>query len=403
MAEKLIQKDNKNNIEIDFSIYENEPEQLFSLVQERLKTHNYEEAIEIQEKSIQLAIKKFGGENKIELAEFYNNYSYAIIQKLYFLYNNYYNYKIEKVNSNNYQEKGEKIERNADKIDEEKQVLKTNINEEEIENDDIMDDGNVAFINLNSANLILKEYLKKYDNIEPKTLEKKIINYYLQLSHNYCLLANLEKIFSNYIKANNYYKLSIGICKKYDDQFSRNLASLYFEQAQIMDLDPKNCLLLLYKSKLIMEYHLQKELDKGKVDIKFNIDEKNLDLNDLSNDDTRIFQNRELLEDIRIVKSLEQNNKIKDFVEIIKSLDQKIEDLNLEIKEYNSYILKKKEKKRKEGENTNNNCKNDGDNKDINESKKICNITFFKKKRIESSNGIDDLKIPEDINIKEKI
>ena len=74
--------ENEKNKEIDYSPYEEQPEKLFSLAQENFNKNKFEEGIEILEKSIMFAIKKFGGEEKIELAQYYNQYADGLIRKL---------------------------------------------------------------------------------------------------------------------------------------------------------------------------------------------------------------------------------------------------------------------------------------------------------------------------------
>ena len=221
----------------------------------------------------------------------------------------------------------------------------------------------------------------------------------MQLSNNYSLFASLEKINSDFKKANDYYKLSIDICRKYDKKFSRNLAGLYFEQAQIMDFDPKNCLLSLYKSKIIMEYYLQIELDKINLGIKLDIDEKDLDLDTLSHESELIFKNKDLIiKNDQIIKASKENSDIEEFVDIIKDINIKIEDVVLELKEYNNY-LKIREQMKKEGE------KQDCFNTNIDMSK-VMDLTKFamiKKKRTEPINDKSDINKPEEINPKEKL
>ena len=391
--------DKKENI--DYSLYKDEPEKLFSLSKEDFKKNKFEEGIEILEKSIELAIKKFGGEDKVELAQFYNKYSDGLIQKLMESNDDPLNFQKEESLIKNFSKNKKDSENKIDILNEErnKETENINIGEKNTEaNEEIIEDEEIAFANLNAANLLLKNYLKEYDEKEPKSLDKNIIKYYIQLCENYNLFANLEKINSDFKKANYYYQLSIDICKKYDNKFSRNLAGLYFEQAQILDFDPHKCLLSLYKSKIIMEYHLQMELDKTNLPIKFNIDEKELDLETLSYDNKIIFKNKELIKGEDIKKACKDNCNIEEFVDIINDIDIKLEDVILELKEYKNY-LKAKEEMKKEGE------KQDCFNKniDMNKVTDLSKITLIKKKRTEPINSSDDIKKPEEIKEKEKI
>ena len=67
---------------INYSLYSDQPEKLFPIAQAEFNKNNFEEGIDILEQSILLAVKKFGGEDKIELAQFYNKYADGLIQKL---------------------------------------------------------------------------------------------------------------------------------------------------------------------------------------------------------------------------------------------------------------------------------------------------------------------------------
>ena len=399
---KNIEDKNDKKESIDYTLYENEPEKLFSLAKDNIKNNKFEEGIEILGKSIELAIKKFGGEDKIELAQFYNNYSDGIIQKLMITNDDPLNFQEDKSLNENISQDKKDDENKIDVLREEQKTEEpqnANTEEKNLEgHEGIIGDEDIVFANLKAANLLLKNYLKEYDDKDPKTLDKDIIKYYKQLCDNYSLFANLEKINSDFKQAYHYYKLSIDICKKYDDKYSRNLAGLYFEQAQILDFDPYNCLLSLYKSKIIMEYHLQKELDKANIQIKFDIDEKELDLDTLAYDSKIIFKNKELIKSEEIKKAFKDNCNIEEFVDIISDIDTKLEDVILELKEYKNY-LKAKEQMKKDGE------KQDCFNKNIDMSKvmDLSKITMIKKKRNEPINNNDDIKKPEDIETKEKI
>ena len=388
-------EDNKINIEknysnttIDYSLYKDEPEKLFIISQKYFNDNNFDQGINILENSIKLAENKFGGSNEIELTKFYNKYSAALLQKIL----------LSNINIDNSTKKNKdtlnQIYVENDKIIKEKEIIDKKSEEEKILIDELteiireeIDDEDIVFANLNAANIILKKYLEKYDNKDPKTLDKKIIDYYFQLSDNYSLFASLEKINLDYNKAKYYYQLSIDIYKKYD-KYSRNLAGLYFEQAQIMDFDPKNVLLSLYKSKIIMEYHLQKELDKQNISIKFDIDENELNINSLSYDNKIIFKNKILIGNEKIIKAS---------IDLINNIDIKIEDVILELKEYDKYIKEKEESKSKEKPEKVLYCDK------INKNEELSKICIISRKRIETFNDKDDIKMPEDIDTKEKI
>ena len=379
MRDKKIsaEKSDSKNL-IDYSLFKDDPEKLFILSQNCFNNSDFEQGLNILKNSIDLASKKFGGPNQIELAQFYNKYSDGLIQKI--------------ISSN-----ADEAFENKDFIIEENEENDFTCEFADILNERIIEDEDIAFANLNAGNIILKKYLEKYDNKDPKTLDEKIIDYYIQLSDNYSLFASLEKLNSDFKKADYYYQLSIDIYKKYD-KYSRNLAGLYFEHAQIMDFDPKNCLLSLYKSKIIMEYHLQKELEKNNISIIFDIDENELDIDYLPYDSKIIFKNKKLIENKEILKACEGSKIIGDFVDLINDIDDKIENVIMELKEYDNYIKGKKTHKSKDNKEISFN--NDDKGNTITEKKSISIIT---KKRIEPFNDEDDIKIPKDIYTKEKI
>ena len=396
--------DNEN---IDYSSYSNQPEKLFSLAKEQFKNNNFIQGIIILDKSINYAIKKYGGEDKIEMAQFYNKYANGLIQKL--------------TNSNEdilNLEKDKKIKEQESKDGKSSQNKNTNGNKEEEEennkspknkkeeNEEITEpeDSNevieqeVAFENLIEAKRILKNYLKKYDGQEINTLDNSIIGYYLELSENYYLLASLQKFNSNFEKADNYFTLCSEILKKYENKFSRNLAGLYYEQAQILDLKPKKCLLLLFKSKTIIEYYLKKELDKIKLDMKIDIDEKDLDLDYISYENEKIYKNKEIIENKELINASKTNITIKEFIDMIKDIYNRIEDVILELRQYDVYLKGKKQIiKDKE----NQNCLNNNNEK--NKKVEMAKITLITKKRKDTFNYKDDIKIPEEFTSKEKI
>ena len=396
-------EDKKDNDKgIDYSLYADHPEKLFSVAQDQFNKNKFEEGIDILEQSINLAVKKFGGEEKIEMAQFYNKYADGLIQKLMTSNDDFLNLEEEKAPkqtepSKESKEETEKKDKEKDNKNEEKEDENSHSNEKKSQINEALGDDEIVYENLNAANLLLKNHLKPYDDKDPKTLDKEIIKYYLLLSDNYNLFASLEKINSDFRKADEYYKLSIDICKKYDNKFSRNLAGLYFEQAQILDFDPKNCFLSLYKSKIIMEHYLQGEIDKTKLNIKLDIDEKDLDLESLSYESEKIFKNKEIMKNEELLNAAKANYNIEEFIDIIKDIDIKLEDVILELKEYDVY-LKTKEQMKKDGEKQN--CFNT--NIDMSKVVDLSKITMIRKKRKEPTNDKDDLKEPENTNSKEK-
>ena len=384
----------QEKVDINYSLYSSNPEKLFTIAQEQFNKNNFEEGLDILEQSINLAIKKFGGEEKVELSEFYNKYADGLLQKLLLSNTDFLNIneeeQVSKDKEGEIKEEKDK-EKNKDKEEEEEKAPKNLGNN--------IEDDQIVYENLNVANLLLKNYLKEYNDKDPKTLDKDVIKYYLLLSDNYSLFASLEKYNSDFKKAYEYYKQSIDLAKKYGDKFSRNIAFLYFEQAQILDFDPYNCLLSLYKSKVIMEYYLQKEIDKVNLNVKLDIDESDLDLEKLSYDNEKVIKNKDLISNnVELINAAKENGNIEEFVDIIKDINIKIEDVVLELKEYDTF-LKTKEQMKKEGEKQN--CFNT--NIDMSKVVDLNTITLIKKKRKEPTNNEEDIKKPEDDSKKKKL
>ena len=364
------------HINIDYSLYSSQPEKLISIAQERQIKNNFAQSINILKHSVELAQKKFGGVYNIELVHFYNKYADSILQNM-----------MANPNSN---------------------TSISNIKEESNDNNVINNyipapDSKTAFEYLSKANMILKRYLEQYNNKDKCTLDKDIIKYYLYLADNYNLLATLEKLNFNFENAINYYKLSINYTKKYDSIFSRNLAGLYFELAQILFYDPFNCLLSLYKSKVIMEYYLQREITKSNLNVKLIIEENDLELQLISYNNEKINQNKKIIENnIELNEAMKTNLVIKEFVDIIKDINSKIQNVVLEVEEYNIF-RKRREQKRKDEKNDRNN----EDNLDLeleykNNEIHMNKISLINIKRSEPSNNDEDfLKMEQDYS-KEK-
>ena len=383
MEDKINEPEKEKKSDINYSLYADNPEKLFPIAQEQFNKNNFEEGLDILEQSILLAQKKFGGEEKLELAQFYNKYADGLLQKLLLPTTDFLNFQEdeEQVSKNKEEEPKEEKEKEKDK--EEEKVPKNNEN---------TGDDEVVFDNLNMANLLLKNYLKEYDGKEPKTLDNNVIKYYLLLSDNYSLFASLEKLNSDFKKANEYYELSINVAKKYGDKFSRNLAGLYFEQAQILDFDPHHCLLSLYKSKVIMEHYLQKEIEKANLKIKLDIDDNDLDLDKLPFDSEKVTKNKELISsNVELIMAAKDNPNIEEFVDIIKDINIKIEDVVLELKEYDTFLKTKEQMKKGEQKQ---NCFDT--NIDMSKVVELSKITLIKKKRKEPTNNDDDIKKPEE-------
>ena len=394
--DQKIEETNVDNIEKDYSEYADQPEKLFPLAEEQFNKNDFVKGLIILDKSINYAIAKFGGEDKIEMAQFYNKYANGLIQKLIYSDKELLNMEKDKKMEEKESEGGNSPKNRKLSEDEEgnEEMEESDENTEAVERE-------VAYENLQAANRILTKYLKEYNVKEDNTLDNSFIECYLELSETYYQLASLEKYNLDFQKSDKYYTLSSKILVKYGNKFSRKLAGLYFEQAQILDLNPIKCLLVLFKSKIIMEHYLQKEIDKIKLNIKIDIDEKDIDLDYISYDNANIFKNKEIFGNKELIEASESNAPIKELLDIIQNVNNKIEDVISELKQYDIY-LKGKNQIINDKENQNTLINNNSTIKKMEKGKTI-KIELIKKKRDVPFGCKDDLKVPEDFNSKEKI
>lgn len=334
--------------------YKDKPFDLFPLARQYLTKKQYEEGIGVLEKAIYLAIAKYGSETDIGVAKYFDEYASALITKL--LDN-------DEVLVIPQQEFGQKEKENSAKnnSNETKDKKEEELNESKKEDDQEKDespledsDEKIAHENLTAANIIYTTFLKQYDNEEVGKLPEEIKKYYLDLADNYYNFGELERARSDYEAASRYYKKCIEVRKKYDDKFSRAIAEAYYTEAAVLDTDAKGCLLCNYKTKVIMEYHLNLALKAAGSNIVLVIDEKDLDLTSISEKDPKIFQNRQILESNEIKELCKTHEKVEDFVGIISDLYLKLEDVILEITEFDKYIAEKKKMEKSENKFTEN-------------------------------------------------
>ena len=394
--DQKLEETNVDNIEKDYSEYADQPEKLFPLAEEQFNKNDSVKGLIILDKSINYAIAKFGGEDKIEMAQFYNKYANGLIQKLIYSDKELLNMEKDKKMEEKESEGGNSPKNRKLSEDEEgnEEMEESDENTEAVERE-------VAYENLQAANRILTKYLKEYIAKEDNILDNAFIECYLELSETYYQLASLDKYNLDFQKSDEYYTLSSKILVKYGNKFSRKLAGLYFEQAQILDLNPIKCLLVLFKSKIIMEHYLQKEIDKIKLNIKIDIDEKDIDLDYISYDNANIFKNKEIFGNKELIEASESNAPIKELLDIIQNVNNKIEDVISELKQYDIY-LKGKNQIINDKENQNTLINNNSTIKKMEKGKTI-KIELIKKKRDVPFGCKDDLKVPEDFNSKEKI
>ena len=315
---------------IDYNLYKDNPDKLFLLANEFFNKNEFEKGLEVLEKSLNLAIEKYGSETKIEMAKYYNEYGGGLVRKL--MENdeilNLPNEGLENQETKNNENNNLSKEKNED-------------DDKEFEQDD--SDENIALENLSVANKLYTDYLKEYDNKNVSELSEEIIDYYLQLADNYYNIGSFQRVKSDYQSATNLFEKAISIRKKYDSKCSRKLASLYFEEAQVLDFDPHKCLLVLFKAKLIMEHYLKLSLEKVNSKLKIEINDNDLELTEIKTDDKKIYLNRNIIESEEMNNEAKKYSEVDEFQGIIKDIYPKIEDVILEINEFAQY---KKEKEK---------------------------------------------------------
>lgn len=354
------------DIPAEYRSYQENPEKIFEIAKKLSKESKDEDAISALEQAIKLAILKYGSENAVELSIFYKKYADSIIKKL--LAND------EIINMN------DEDENNASKNTKNKEEAMAGKDEQS----ELEDDEQIAFANLVAAQTNLNEFLEKYKEKKPSELDDKVKKYFFELADVFNSMADLEKINSKFHIAADYLKKSIEIYKKYGDPFSRDLAGLHFELSQTLENDPNGCLLNLYKSKVIMEHFLQEEMKNilstsVKMDeLALKVDEKDLDLEKLEYNDERIFRNKDIVSSEEMTKLFKDNPEVEEFAMIIRDIYPKLEDVTLEIKQFDAYMKTKEAMKNQaEGNNT---FKKDYDGAKIVD---LMTTTLIKKKRKE--------------------
>ena len=359
----------KEEINGEYVKYSSEPEKIFKISSLLLRENKFEEGIEALESALKLAIRKYNNPEAVETAIFYRKYGDGIVSKL--LANN------EILNINPTDIENDKQENSSNNIN----------TTEKKEQEEEVGDEQIAFENIALAEKILLNFLSGYTSTNPSLIDPKIRQYFLQLGDVYVSLADLEKVLSNTKETYNYYEKAIDIFKKYDDKFSRTLAGTYFEYAQVLEMNAPLALLCLYKTKIIMEYHLQKELDKVGSEIKLSIREQDLDLPKIeASNKEHIYLNKEKIESEKMKELAKTNADIEEFYGILCDIYPKLEDVILEIDEFERYMKAKEAMKEKQNNQSGFNAKYD-------ESKivDLSNTNLIKKKRKEPENDKEDI------------
>ena len=288
-------------INIDnISSYKSTPHTLIPLAQEYINNKHYDTSISILETAIAYAIDIYKSKTHINLAQYYSKYAEALIYKV------------------------------MDSDDLFKQIP---INTDQQQQQHVNDNETVSVTYLTLAEDIYMDHITNHNEE----------CYYNELADVYKLYGEYQKAFSDFTKASEYYQKAIDIrISKLHDKHSRILAEMYFNKASVLDFNAKECLLFYYKTLKILEYHLCLNVnDNCGLIVNEDCD---CALSELDICNEKIYINRKVIESIN---NDELNNEGKELKEIISDIYFKIEDVILEIKEYDKFIEEKNKMKEK--------------------------------------------------------
>lgn len=303
---------------INFDEFKSNPSELFILATLSMNKGQYDKAFFILKKSIDLAVDLYGEDN-IEVAKYYNKYASAYIQKLLdsdalFM-----------------------IHLDKEEMSKDGKSLKIIQEEPQCENE-------IALYNLDIANEMYIDYLDEYDDVNVKKLSKSTIKVYLELADNYLSYGELEQAQSDFKKASEYFKKAAKIREKYDTKMSRSLAEVYFKLASVLDFDVKSAMLYFYKTKVIMEYHLNELVKKEKISSEIIIDEKALEIESIDRKDKRLLLNQKIVQSEEFKEKFKDKEDIENIIEVLNELYMKIEDVMEEDKVFEEWVTEKKKK-----------------------------------------------------------
>ena len=283
-------KPNNDNI----TSYKSTPHTLIPLAQEYINNKQYDTSISILETAISYAIDIYKHKTHINLAQYYSKYAEALIYKVM----------------------------DSDDLFKQHSPMNNNNDEQVI----------VTYLTL--AEDIYNDYVINYNEE----------CYYNQLADVYKLYGEYQKAFSDFAKASEYYQKAINIrISKLHDRHSRILAEMYFHKASVLDFNAKECLLFYYKTLKILEYHLSLNVNGNVSGVNVN-DDCDCELSEIDVCDEKIYVNRKVIEGI---SNDTLNDEGKELKEIISDIYFKIEDVILEIKEYDKFVEEKNKMKEK--------------------------------------------------------
>jgi tetratricopeptide (TPR) repeat protein len=346
-------KPNNDNI----TSYKSTPYTLIPLAQEYINNKQYDTSISILETAISYAIDIYKHKTHINLAQYYSKCAEALIYKVM----------------------------DSDDLFKQHSPMNNNNDEQVI----------VTYLTL--AEDIYNDYIINHNEE----------CYYNELADVYKLYGEYQKAFSDFVKASEYYQKAINIrISKLHDRHSRILAEMYFHKASVLDFNAKECLLFYYKTLKILEYHLSLNVNvnlNGSVSGLNVNDDCDCELSEIDVCDEKIYVNRKVIEGIN---NDTLNDEGKELKEIISDIYFKIEDVILEIKEYDKFIEEKN--KMKEKNNNNNNVFGMKDCFTVNyDIKKVLDISASalvrKKKKRKCDDDDDNNNSMNEIQSKEKV
>ena len=283
-------KPNNDNI----TSYKSTPHILIPLAQEYINNKQYDTSISILETAISYAIDIYKHKTHINLAQYYLKYAEALIYKVM----------------------------DSDDLFKQQSPMNNNNDEQVI----------VTYLTL--AEDIYNDYIINHNEE----------CYYNELADVYKLYGEYQKAFSDFVKASEYYQKAINIrISKLHDRHSRILAEMYFHKASVLDFNAKECLLFYYKTLKILEYHFSLNVNGSVSGLNVN-DDCDCALSEIDVCDERIYVNRKVIEGI---SNDTLNDEGKELKEIISDIYFKIEDVILEIKEYDKFVEEKNKMKEK--------------------------------------------------------
>lgn len=360
------------------------PHQLLSKVRSFTSQNQYEDALDLLDKAI---ITKLGkvNHNKEDksLIPLYLEYAQVLITKQFNSQDLFGDIKKEEDTENIHNDNNIAENNEIPEEDNENSIHNDESNESDDEQEEEYNDQELAYDYLFTCQKILKSELNNPSENECQVKEESN-----QLSEVYLLFAQLELLKSDNKKAISFFEKGLEIRKRNDEKFSRAIADIYYQMSIAYDFDIFKCFTCLYKVKIIMEYHLQKLIDRHyflSKPVFYNKEEEDLLEKEKIEDYKSIKVNSDDVEiketdsdDISEIKSI--------LIEVYLKIDDTIEGIESQ-KEYLIAVQKEKERKEKEE-----NKENGVFNSKYDDSKLINANCLLKKKREKAETSVVDKK-----------